>query len=548
MFFLNFCTPIHEDFIEKLPEYEDNDWEGLQICLKSHYTSEDHAQYAGNRAYLESFVQQCNVRPLDFMNYYAEFLAIVNACVERGQIHKEEQGWYFFKGLSKEDQSLVMFNMPESDRPVGDTTSSFNFQKMFKFLQEMDKQRQSIVNCSAAHRAVNAQRAKEAYQHSKQGPSGSVQDIVRSIIDQNTKEKKEEPLPENVDPELDEIIKGIESFTLTMDQFSSFTQHPTVEKWFRKPANVTYAIGKILVKEPPSNHRNDDSYVSNKPKNVSFADGTRTINGREYDNRCLMCAGTDGHRVRECTAWQEVQANGWAFSIQVREDSRKSWEYHFGQFNQDLGVMPGKAPFSFILDWIRTKCCEFYNITNTDFAQRAKDVCPDKFAKKVPAQSISQQGQSTNTITLSTRPMSCVNLEADFLKFNNWIKTNGPHQDVYYLDATDREYLILNKSLTVNTATRSQKEALAKPLPPPVHKARVQKSADTTKKCSPPDVTSRFRHVRDFGTHPSMRRGSSGEEPSVDQDMPDAPRESFSPTPSTLGWDVRPEDINTPNQ
>jgi hypothetical protein len=127
MSFLNFCTSVQEEFIEKLPQYEAKDWKALQVCLKLHYASEDYAQYASNRAYLESFVQQCNAQPLELMKYYAKFLAITNACVERGQLQQEEKGWYFFKGLSKGDQELVMFSMPERDQLVGETTSSFSF-------------------------------------------------------------------------------------------------------------------------------------------------------------------------------------------------------------------------------------------------------------------------------------------------------------------------------------------------------------------------------------------------------------------------------------
>jgi hypothetical protein len=439
-----------------------------------------------------------------------------------------------------------MFNMPECNQPVGDATSSFNFHKIFKFLQKMDKQKQSIVNCSAAYRAANAQRAKEAYQHTKQGPSGSVEEIVRSIIDKDTEDKKEETVPDDVNPEVNEIIKRIGALTLTIDQFSTFTQHPAVEKWFRNPANVTYAMGKVLASEPPSNHRNDGSYVSSNPKTVNFTGGTRVINGREYDNRCLMCSGTDGHRVRDCVEWQELRANGWAFSTQVEEGGRKVWEYHFGHFNQDLGIIPGKAPFTFIVNWIKAKCRDFYNVTDAEFSQRAKDACPDKFGKMVPAQSILQRGQSTNVLMSSATATPQMDLEADFLNFTQNMAVEDRSPEAYHLDATDREYLILNTLPSVNAATRSQKEPVTKPLAPPVRKGRVEKPAEASKK---PSNAGRFLNARDFDTHPSLRRSNDSRDPTINLDMSDAqeaPRGSVSPAPSTLGWDVRPEDINTP--
>jgi hypothetical protein len=42
-------------------------------------------------------------------------------------------------------------------------------------------------------------------------------------------------------------------------------------------------MSKILVKEPPSNHRNNGSYVLSSPKTINFNDGTRNVNGREYN-------------------------------------------------------------------------------------------------------------------------------------------------------------------------------------------------------------------------------------------------------------------------
>jgi hypothetical protein len=58
---------------------------------------------------------------------------------------------------------MVLFYMPEAHRLVRTDTRTYNFNEIVKWLQGVEKQRQSIVNCGAAIRVTSNYRTKEAH-------------------------------------------------------------------------------------------------------------------------------------------------------------------------------------------------------------------------------------------------------------------------------------------------------------------------------------------------------------------------------------------------
>jgi hypothetical protein len=571
--FVDWCNLGQKPLVDRLSSYGTKDWADFQSILRSHYATQDRDQYASNRAYLESYVHRCAEQPIELVNYYTEFTSIAQSCIENGRLHDDEQGWYFFKGLSRDDREKVMYQMPENERPEGTETASYHLEKMYSFLRKMRRQREGVDQCNPINEFMSAQRANQAYQHSKTMVKDSIEDTLKAIAGQDTNQSlralDQNGEPDDTDPEIKDLVKRMKnvSINLTMAQFIQMAQIPAYQELWRKPANMTYALSKLMIQEPPFQSRNDGSYQSEQAPRVDFHANTRTQNGGEYDNRCIMCM-EGSHRVRDCPAWRPLRQNGWAFSKTEEEGNRRVWKYYFGGFFDNLGEMPGQAPRTYIIDWIKHNCRSFFNVLEHHFSQRAKDVRPEKFnQQQQPVQVLNRSEAASNvnnkinTLTIADDNDDQLTAEAEYNQFASTIKEeDSSNVPVWVLDDVDQKDLILcNQITSVNAATRSQDKPRAPPMPQQEKRARVHKPP--TNKQSPSVAQTRLRGASEFDIHPDLRNRTpvvtpipaQAPAPTQDSEMPDArvtennDSQTPTPTPATIGWDVRPSDINSPD-
>lgn len=426
--------------LKRLPGYTDKDWARLQESMKDQWQDEDTAIMMGKRSYLQAYIHSCLRDWPGLAEYYTHFSSAADACVTNKQVPEGEVGIMFFKGLPRSDKEAVMYYM--ADAPNGDDWATYRKDKMYTFLKAHHKKMHSLDEMHRQERGdVDAEMRRIMLSNKR---ATFTPESVKEAVAEIKKTAASPSTPSDVDVEVEDLIKSLGDMKLELATIDMLMAHPDTARLLKKPSNYAYFIAKATTASLPQ-ERNDGSFVTMAPRNTAPNRGTASYGGREYRNTCNMC-NEAGHQVKNCDLYNYLKKMGW-ISFDWDPDTKKG-TYYFGPPQERLGEIPGTPPPNFILQWLKAKIREFFNVTDDVLDQPASSVVPEKFpggdsrpSMRYPK--LRNLTTTANVITSSDQYEEKHDVLLQFQKFQDHIFTPAQLDEQHPLGDVDSEHIIL---------------------------------------------------------------------------------------------------------
>jgi hypothetical protein len=450
--------------LKRLPGYGTKNWPALQDSMQEQWKDQDTTLLLGKRSYLQTYIAECIHHWPGLTEYYMQFSASADACIAARQIPEEEKGILFFKGLPKKDKEAVMFLYAAA--PKADVWDSYDCDAIYQWLREHHKKRDGIEDMHRQLRGENDPETRMMMLSNKK-PKFSSEDVVKAAQTiRESQETRTESRPQEVDAEVDDLIKSMNGLQINLATVELLMAIPATKELLSKASNYAYFITRATTGGMTS-ERNDGSYITGAPRNMSATQGTGVYRGREYRNTCNMC-NEPGHRGRECPHYNHLMELGW-ISFHWDADTRTK-TYYFGPRHDQLDAIIDREPGHLQLQWLKSKIKEYFNVTDDVLNQPAHVVCPDKFqgsAQRPPAAwqrartegppDLRTQG-SANILTNNERGPYRPDAIKDYQRFQERMLEPGSIDDYTILDSIDAESIILPGTIQeVNTAELNSK-------------------------------------------------------------------------------------------
>ncbi|RAQ98663.1 putative gag-pol poly protein [Stemphylium lycopersici] len=426
--------------LKRLPGYHDKDWVRLQESMKEQWQDEDTAIMMSKRSYLQAYIHSCLRDWPGLAEYYTYFSSAADACVSNQQVPEGEVGIMFFKGLPRSDKEAVMYYMPNA--PNGDDWATYEKDKIYSFLKAHHKKMHSLDEMHRQERGdVDAEMRRIMLSNRK---ATFTPESVKEAVAEIKKTAATPSTPSDVDIEVEDLIQSLGDMKLELATIDMLMAHPETSRLLKKPSNYAYFIAKATTASFPQ-ERNDGSFITPAPRNTAPGRGTASYGGREYRNTCNMC-NDSGHQVRNCELYNHLRKMGW-ISFDWDPDAKRG-TYYFGPPQERLGEIPGAPPPNFILQWLKAKIREFYNVTDDVLDQPASSVVPEKFPggdSRPAARYPKPRGltAAANVATSSDRYDSNSDVLVQFRQFQDQVFSPISLSGQDRLDEVDAENIIL---------------------------------------------------------------------------------------------------------
>lgn len=219
----DYCEEHCRRFVKRLKPYGEGDWIGLQLAMKEHWKDQDTSQRMGSRVF-----------------YYTNFVVYSDACQKTKQVLTNEEGYFFFLGLPKTDKDLVLFNM--IDGPSMKDRSSFHLDKIYEFVKRVHEQRQGLRDSSFDRSDGQLAEVRKAMDSTKDPTDfHNIVDQARGQIASQTATARK--LPEGVGSEVDELVKAMEGWKLSLAEVSILMEsNPEIRNILKTPTNYAYFV------------------------------------------------------------------------------------------------------------------------------------------------------------------------------------------------------------------------------------------------------------------------------------------------------------------
>lgn len=385
-----FCTPRYKAFVRKLPGYSsiETSWEEYQKELRKLYASQDENWKRSTRAFIVSYVDEVyRKQPMvKLAEYYLTFVTYFAAAQARNQVAENEKGFFFFRGLAREDMDRVMHHMP--DPPDMNDTASFRLEEIYEFVRKHREQEEGLNTLNSDFSSVGRTLArKDAASLSELVPEfdselTSSKSVIPGVLSLPAPSK---PVAPKVDPAVSDLIRQFDGLTLTVEQFNGLaTNNLALRRLLSNSANYAEAYKQLVLRQHSVDsgplERNDGSFRSAYPAMINDRQKTAP------PNSCRCCGG-EGHQFKDCPAWNDLRRNQWCHSRSEPQPSGYSrMKYYFGPWpNEKWGVFPGGgfAPRPFgndILEWILQSVTERFQVSRDQLRQHIKNVLPGWFS------------------------------------------------------------------------------------------------------------------------------------------------------------------------
>jgi hypothetical protein len=209
--------------------------------------------------------------------------------------------------------------MPSPHRPNSIDVSTYDIDKIYKFMRIVYRQREGIKQTSYSQAEEDIQRAQLAIQDSRRVTTSNIQAAV-SELERRRTIGTSGSLPPSIDHKVQDLIDAIKGVKISIQELKSLREHPHIGPLLREGRNYVYFLSQVTRSEnPPPNEgrttasfqpqgilsRNDRSYEADQPRNVDPSRGSIRQGRAEYRTSCNIY-NEPGHFIRECELYQNL--------------------------------------------------------------------------------------------------------------------------------------------------------------------------------------------------------------------------------------------------